>query len=303
MDSGSSKAAVNAGPHRCDGSRMAWSAGLRRSHAGQLGEGLEMSTVAQSISARVAWDMDGLELQCPCCHSMELFPALQQPTFVCNRCRFLLTLQDGIWRALPEERLSYFSQFLADYQMIRAAEGRGSNTADYYVGLPYKDSSGKNSEQWKIRASTYSYMEKHILRTLQERSLVLDLGAGNGWMSYRLAQMGFRTVAVDLLLNDQDGLGAANHFRGYLTKIFPRFQAESTRLPFASSQFDAIIFNASFHYAENYATTLREAMRCLKDNGMVIIADTPWYSKPASGERMLVERRAAFLHRFGTASD
>jgi len=234
---------------------------------------------------------------------MELFPALQQPTFVCNRCRFLLTLQDGIWRALPEERLSYFSQFLADYQMIRAAEGRGSNTADYYVGLPYKDSSGKNSEQWKIRASTYSYMEKHILRKLQERSLVLDLGAGNGWMSYRLAQMGFRAVALDLLVNDQDGLGAANHFRGYLTKIFPRFQAESTRLPFASAQFDAIIFNASFHYAENYATTLREAMRCLKDNGMVIIADTPWYSKPASGERMLVERRTAFLHRFGTASD
>lgn len=262
-----------------------------------------MSAVAPSLSAGIAGDMDGLELQCPCCRSMELCPASQRSTLVCNRCRFALTLQDGIWRALPEERLAYFFQFMADYQMIRAAEGRGGNTADYYLGLPYKDSSGNNSAQWKIRASTWTHMDKHILPKLRDRALVLDLGAGNGWMSYRLAQKGFRPVAVDLLVNAQDGLGAAEHFRGHLTEIFPRFQAESTRLPFAAARFDAIIFNASFHYAENYTTTLREAMRCLKNSGMVIIADTPWYSQPASGERMLAERRAAFLHRFGTASD
>ena len=43
-----------------------------------------------------------------------------------------------------------------------------------------------------------------------ERALrILDLGAGNGWMSYRLALQGHLPIAVDLLTNDRDGLGAA----------------------------------------------------------------------------------------------
>jgi ubiquinone/menaquinone biosynthesis C-methylase UbiE len=85
--------------------------------------------------------------------------------------------------------------------------------------------------------------------------------------------------------------------------MFPCVQAESTRLPFASKQFDAAIFNASFHYAENYSSTLLETMRCLKHGGLVIVADSPWYRKCSSGEQMVNERRAAFLRRYGTPSD
>jgi ubiquinone/menaquinone biosynthesis C-methylase UbiE len=212
-------------------------------------------------------------------------------------------LRDGVWCALPSERADYFSRFMADYQMIRSAEGRGSKTADYYLGLPYKDVSGNNSAQWKIRAHTFTYMSRHILPKLQNGARILDLGAGNGWMSYRLAQMGFHPVAIDLLINDEDGLGAAKHYQGHLANLFSCFQAESNRLPFVSEQFDAVIFNASFHYSESYKTVLGEALRCLKSGGMVLIADTPWYSNSASGERMLEERRATFLQRFGTASD
>ena len=40
-------------------------------------------------------------------------------------------------------------------------------------------------------------------------------------MSYRLSQMGFHPVAVDLLINDQDGLGAATHFEKQLPSLFP----------------------------------------------------------------------------------
>ncbi|HLH34581.1 MAG TPA: class I SAM-dependent methyltransferase [Alloacidobacterium sp.] len=258
-----------------------------------------MSTVAQGANLG---SIDGVELQCPRC-GRSLEPSLQVPGFICNLCNFPLLLRDGIWRALPEERAAYFSQFIHDYEMIRAAEGRGSHTADYYLGLPYKDASGRNSTQWKIRARTFDYMSKHLLPKLPDKARVLDIGAGNGWMSYRLSWLGFRAIAVDLLVNDQDGLGAATHYQSRLPDLFPRVQAESSKLPFTSGQFDAVIFNASFHYAESYTTTLYEAMRCLKDGGMVIIADTPWYSSRASGERMLAERRISFLQRFGTPSD
>jgi SAM-dependent methyltransferase len=250
----------------------------------------------------------GLVLKCPRCHNFLKAPTnAAEPTRACSVCDFVMMLRNGIWCALPPERFAYFSNFIADYELIRAAEGRASHYADYYLALPYRDLSGNNSEQWTIRACTYSYLVKHILPKVKthagEGARVLDVGAGNGWLSYRLTQRGFRPVALDLLVNDQDGLGAARHFETQLGELFPRFQAEIASLPFADCQFDAVIFNASFHYTENYKKSLREAMRCLRIGGTIIIADSPWYSKHSSGERMVVERQAAFLNRFGTPSD
>src|SRR3546814_11906422 len=80
--------------------------------------------------------------------------------------------------------------------------------------------------------------------------MVLDLGAGNCWMSYRLSLAGYRPCAVDLLTNDSDGMGAARHYRAHLPALFPRFQASFGQLPFADDQFDAAVFNASFPYSE-----------------------------------------------------
>jgi SAM-dependent methyltransferase len=208
---------------------------------------------------------------------------------------------------LPPERHRHYAQFIADYERIRAAEGRGSNGADYYLALPYTDLSGTNQSQWAIRARTFRNLRDHIFPEIQlaagTNARVLDLGAGNGWLSYRLSLIGLRPVAVDLLVNEQDGLGAARHYQSRLQIMFPRVQAENTHLPFASGQFDAVIFNASFHYSESYASTVSEALRCLKLNGTMIVADSPWYQKESSGTQMVAERRTAFLSRFGTASD
>ena len=186
---------------------------------------------------------------------------------------------------------------------IRAAEGRGSDTDDYYLGLPYKDASGRNGKQWEIRARSFEHLMKDVLTPVGSGTRVLDLGAGNCWMSFRLALAGYQPVAVDLLRNWQDGLAAGAHYDRPLPQPIPRFQAEMTRLPFRDGQFDAIVFNASFHYSEDYEATLREAFRCLKEEGQIIISDTPWYSREESGQRMIAERQSAFLQRYGTASD
>ena len=39
------------------------------------------------------------------------------------------------------------------------------------------------------------------------------------------------------------------------------------------------------------------------EDGTVLIADTPWYSDERSGARMLEERRALFIKRYGFPSD
>ena len=57
---------------------------------------------------------------------------------------------------------------------------------------------------------------------------ILDIGAGNGWLSNRLAQKGHRPVAVDIFTDGLDGLGAARHYG----MSFPLVEAEFDRLPF-----------------------------------------------------------------------
>jgi SAM-dependent methyltransferase len=258
-----------------------------------------------------SFEVDGLATCCPRCGGDFVRNAKEasrtEQNYDCKGCSFTMQLKEGIWRALPPDRLAYFAQFTNDYQLIRAAEGRGSEQAEYYLNLPYRDMSGQNSGQWKIRASTFHFLSRRLLPQIvsdtQAAPRILDVGAGNGWLSYRLAKQGFCPVAVDVLVNNQDGLGAAMHYSEHLPSLFPRFQAESAHLPFADRQFDAVIFNASFHYAEDYQATLREVLRCTRDDGTVIIADSPWYADSASGEKMLLERHAAFLKRFGTASN
>jgi SAM-dependent methyltransferase len=250
----------------------------------------------------------GVQLRCPRCGgSIGNLPEEGATPLVCLTCRSRLACEHGIWKALLPERWSHYSRFVEDYEFIRASEGRGSASNDYYLALPYRDLSGRLSSQWLLRARTFRYIERKILPRItsltRNRLRILDLGAGNGWMSYRLASQGHAPVAVDLLTNDQDGLGAAEHYKRRLTSLFPRFQAELDNLPFADDQFELVVFNSSFHYSENYEKTFAEALRCTRGNGTVLIADTPWYSDERSGQLMLEERRVSFTRRYGFPSD
>ncbi len=86
-------------------------------------------------------------------------------------------------------------------------------------------------------------------------------------------------------------------------KLFPRVQASLDTLPFASASLDLAIFNASFHYSEDFTRTLREAIRCVRTGGAVIIMDTPWYAQQQSGEQMIAEKQSQFQSRYGFASN
>jgi SAM-dependent methyltransferase len=194
-------------------------------------------------------------------------------------------------------------QFLNDYRTIRHAEARGSKDSAYYRALPYEDVTGKNAGQWKIRGKSYRYFERKILAEL-ERSMarpldILDLGAGNCWMSHRLSLRNHRPVALDIFSDPLDGLLASHHY----PVEFPVLEAQFDQLPFSASRFDLIIFNASIHYAPDYHATLREVRRCLRPKGSFIIMDSPVYERPEHGEMMRTERRALFERQYGFPSD
>lgn len=245
-----------------------------------------------------------VRLQCPVCrHDLDT----TRGDTACRSCGFLIAQTDGIYRALSPVERQRFARFITEYQIVREKEGRGSNSAQYYLALPFEDLTGRNSWQWAIRKRTFLHFENKILPRIAAEhphgADILDLGAGNGWLSYRLALKGHHPLALDLADNCSDGLGAAANYFSQLPAPFPCFQAQMDRLPFAAHQFDAVIFNASFHYSVDYFETLKEVLRCLRRPGYVIIADSPLYRRSSSGEQMVKERRADFQRRFGFPSD
>jgi SAM-dependent methyltransferase/ribosomal protein S27E len=250
-----------------------------------------------------------LRLRCPLCgYSIGTLGASGASTELkCSSCGFVLRCEEGIWRALAPARAERFQQFICEYQRVRSQEGRRSSSADYFLELPYRDLTRRNVWQWKIRSRSFRCFERKVLSELERRYRrgldVLDVGAGNCWMSYRLALRGHHPVAIDLLVNDWDGLGAARHYFNFLPQVCPRFQAEMDRLPFADGQFDIAIYNASLHYSEDYEKTLREVWRCLRRPAHVLVLDSPFYYRDESGRRMVEERHIEFERQYGFRSD
>ena len=195
------------------------------------------------------------------------------------------------------DRSAYYDQFVKEYETVRQAEGRGSDDSAYYRALPFVDLTGKLSPDWRIRATSFRALIEHVIAPPALK--ILDLGAGNGWLSYQLAKRGHTVATVDLLTNKRDGLGAFTHYDAPFTPI----QAEFDHLPLTGRQFDLVIFNSSLHYSVNYETTLCEAWRVARRNGRVVVLDSPVYADAASGKQMVRERQENFLNTYGFPSN
>ena len=241
-------------------------------------------------------------------------------TFACPRCGSALKLTssgalfcpldglqfvriDRVWRMLLPEREPFYGAFIREYETVRRAEGRGSQQAEYYSSLPYRDMSGRRVGDWRIRAASFNAFLAHVvqpLEALSKRPLnVLDLGAGCGWLSNRLAARGHCVAAVDLIVNDFDGLGCCRFYETAFTPL----QAEFDHLPFAQESFDLVIFNASLHYSTGYETTLRETLRVLDPAGKLVVLDSPFYRDASSGMQMVGERQRQYVEQYGFPSN
>jgi SAM-dependent methyltransferase len=210
---------------------------------------------------------------------------------------------DRVWRMLLPEREPVYSAFIQEYETVRRAEGRGSQQAEYYRALPYRDLSGRRVSDWHIRAASFSAFLERIVQPVEAQSKrplnVLDLGAGCGWLSNRLAARGHCVAAVDLIVNDFDGLGCCQFYETAFTPV----QAEFDHLPFAQKSFDLVIFNASLHYSTGYETTLRETLRVLDPAGQLVVLDSPVYLDASSGRQMVGERQRQYVKQYGFPSN
>src|SRR5258708_29358856 len=141
------------------------------------------------------------------------------------------------------------AQFTREYTTVRRAEGWGSGERAYYQALPFTDLTGRFERIWRIRAKSYITFVTHVLEPLEAnctdyqsssstlakeprsggrheaalRLRILDLGAGNGWLSNRLPERGHSVAAIDLSENPFDGLGSPRPYNAPFKNLLAEF--------------------------------------------------------------------------------
>jgi SAM-dependent methyltransferase len=187
-------------------------------------------------------------------------------------------------------------RFRSAYAAHREAEGRGGGGEAELLALPYLRE-GPQAGQWAVRSRTFDRFLVAVLEPMARAASpsrplhVLDLGAGNAWLSYRVMLAGHRTTALDVRTDAVDGLGAVAGYRAHLPALPQRIAASFDAVPMADGVADLVVFNASIHYSLDLPLTLREAVRVLAPGGRVVILDSPFYSSAADGVAMVAEKR------------
>lgn len=212
----------------------------------------------------------------------------------CAVCARDFELRDGCYRFLTQRRQAAMEPFLRQYRTVRERDGYRVSQPAYYRLLPSVPLGDPHATEWQLRRESFQYLHCQILAA-GSQLCVLDVGAGNGWLSHRLASLGHRLVAVDTLDDDQDGLGACRHYE----TPFPCVHADFDAPPFAPRQFDLVVFNGSLHYSPDVAATLARARRLLVPGGALVVMDSPMFRSESDGNQMVTEKLRRFRTEYG----
>lgn len=203
-------------------------------------------------------------------------------TLRCPRDGHEFPVVEGVPRLVRPEDVPEVARFADSYARTWAKDGWGASDAEYLNGLPFRDSTGRRSAEWRVKARSMEALFRFLGEGPPMR--VADLGCGMGWLSHHLASRGHEVYAVDVLLDDSLGLGAAGTY-ARAGPFFERVWGEMVPAPFQSAQLDLVVCNASLHYAPDLASAGREISRILRPGGRCIVMNSPVYRTPESALR------------------
>lgn len=227
---------------------------------------------------------------CPECQGSLAAPEAQRRG--CERCDRSYECRDGVWRFLSVAREQALEPLVHQYRIVRAREGR-HQPPGVYQQLPVVSGTDPHAGDWRIRQETYRHLLGQVFAPSGPRT-VLDLGAGCGWLSYRLSRLGHHVAAVDAIDDEQEGVGVTRHFDCPVVAIRADFDA----LPLAAGQFDVVVFNGSLHYARDVMATLAHGHARLAPGGTLVVMDSPMFKASRDGAAMVADMVRRFARDY-----
>jgi SAM-dependent methyltransferase len=187
--------------------------------------------------------------------------------------------QHGVHRLLPDERRREIRPFLELYQRVRRDEGWRLETCGAR-GAPLDEA--------------LALAEAHLGPGPWK---ALEAGAGCCWASVRLRARGHRVAAVDVNLDPDDGLPAANRALSSPAEL-PRAEAELDALPLEAASFDLVLAVGSLHGVPRLTRTLVELRRVTRRGGALVVLDSPVFRRRPHGEAMVADRMRRHARRY-----
>ena len=143
--------------------------------------------------------------------------------------------------------------------------------------LPPEEITRFKSNAWKSQKSAEAYTRNvdHtffeaveaplFMQYIKPTDTVLDVGAGTGRLSLKIAELGCNVTALD---NSQSMLDHLEAKKG--TKKITTIVATADKLPFADNQFDAIVHQSFLVHFPQWKSLLQEQIRVCTKGGMIV---------------------------------
>ncbi len=156
----------------------------------------------------------------------------------------------------------------------------------------------RNREYWLNRAPGYSEVNQEELSGIQKQTWsklldreitdhfgrnhknkkeikVLDIGAGPGFISIILTELGYSVTAADFA---ETMLEEAKKNAGKLEAEITFKQEDAMNLSFADDSFDVVISRNLTWNLPDPEAAYRQWLRVLRKNGMLLVFDANWYA-------------------------
>jgi SAM-dependent methyltransferase len=205
----------------------------------------------------------------------------------CTGCGTHYPVLAQIPRLLPACQARAFAQSSHLYRKARLRDGWRPVTPEQALALPFGSPPGYSLLYWQVRRQSYRRLRRFLADEgpKPDAGPVADLGSGTGWLAYRLAQEGYRVLAVDASLDDVFGLGAAQPYVLAMSSLGRLFlaQGDLEHPPLQDGCWSLVVFGASLHYASDLESTLCRAVCALQPRGTLVVLDTPIAPYPVPG--------------------
>ena len=181
--------------------------------------------------------------------------------------------KDGVLRLLEPSFRERLDQYLENYEKMRQKMGARLTDESQYPKLPFFDLP-KDPYLWLVRRIDLKVIEAQLPPGNQK---VLEIGAWNGWLSYRLTLAGHSVTAVDYFLDPYDGLSAMGHYPVSWNAI----QMDLERPDLLAESFDVIIVNRCIHSMTEPTAYLMQLRDLLVPGGLLLITGLNFFFNPA----------------------